>query len=82
MTKRLLRFSELRSAKGIGYARPHIDRMEASGDFPARVQLGQNAVGWFEHELDQWLESRPRGVLPIRATRRNSRERSRAGTAA
>ena len=30
-------------------------------DFPAAVSLGPNATGWFEDELDDWLESRPRG---------------------
>ena len=31
-------------------------------DFPAAVILGPNAVGWYEDELDAWLESRPRGT--------------------
>lgn len=31
-------------------------------DFPAAVILGPNATGWFEDELDTWLESRPRGA--------------------
>ena len=30
-------------------------------DFPAAVVLGPNTTGWFEDELDAWLESRPRG---------------------
>ncbi len=30
-------------------------------DFPAAVSLGPNATGWFEDEIIEWLESRPRG---------------------
>ena len=30
-------------------------------DFPASVQLGPCATGWYEHEIDAWIESRPRG---------------------
>ena len=31
-------------------------------DFPVAVSLSPNATGWFEDELDAWLESRPRGT--------------------
>lgn len=31
-------------------------------DFPEARILGPNATGWFEDELDAWLESRPRGT--------------------
>ena len=31
-------------------------------DFPVAVSLSPNATGWFEDELDAWLESRPRGA--------------------
>ena len=30
-------------------------------DFPEARILGPNSTGWFEDELDVWLESRPRG---------------------
>ncbi len=29
-------------------------------DFPAPIMLGGNAIGWFEDEIEAWLESRPR----------------------
>jgi predicted DNA-binding transcriptional regulator AlpA len=35
-------------------------RLERRGEFPARVQLSQMSVGWFEHEIDTWVASRPR----------------------
>lgn len=31
-------------------------------DFPVAVSLSPNATGWFEDELDAWLESRPRSA--------------------
>ena len=30
-------------------------------DFPEGRILGPNSTGWFENEIDDWLESRPRG---------------------
>ena len=26
-------------------------------DFPQKIQLGKNAVGYFEHEINEWLEN-------------------------
>jgi prophage regulatory protein len=42
-------------------------RKERAGEFPARVQVGPNSVGWVEEEVEAWLRSRPRA-----ATRRRS----------
>lgn len=35
-----------------------IDRMIAEGTFPKPIRLGQRAKGWFEHEVDEWLDAR------------------------
>jgi prophage regulatory protein len=36
-------------------------RLEQAGQFPARVQLGSpQAVGWYEDEVDDWVNSRSR----------------------
>ncbi len=45
-----------------GYSRIQIWRKsrDPEDDFPAPMQLGPNAIGWYEHEIDAWLESRPR----------------------
>ena len=56
--KRVLRYPQLKPEKGINYSRVHIDRLEKDGLFPRRIKLGQNAVAWFEDELDAWLEAR------------------------
>ena len=36
-------------------------RMERKGQFPRRITLAENRVGWFEDEIQTWQESRPRG---------------------
>ncbi len=45
-----------------GYSRIQIWRKarDPNDDFPAPVQLGPNAIGWYEDEIDTWLENRPR----------------------
>ena len=31
-----------------------------AGTFPPPIQLGPNSIGWYEHEVEHWLETRPR----------------------
>lgn len=50
----------------VPYSNSHIDRMEAAGDFPARVQLGGNRVGWWLSEVLAWAKARPRGKVGSR----------------
>lgn len=40
------------------YSPQHIARLEAAGQFPKRVQLGVNRVGWVEDEVLEWLQKR------------------------
>ena len=40
------------------YSPQHIARLEAAGQFPKRVRLGQNRVGWVEAEILEWLQKR------------------------
>jgi len=40
------------------YSPQHIARLEKAGQFPKRVQLGPNRVGWVESEVLDWLEQR------------------------
>ena len=48
--------------KRTGYSGVQIWRKSSdpNDDFPPPVQLGPNAIGWFEHEIDAWLDTRPR----------------------
>ena len=41
-----------------------VRRKEEAGEYPQRIQLGPNRVGWIEDEVLEWLRSRPRGPLP------------------
>ena len=41
-------------------SRTTIWRKVHSGDFPAPIVLGPNSVGWPEHEIEAWVQSRPR----------------------
>ncbi len=40
------------------YSPQHIARLEKAGQFPKRVKLGSNRVGWVEREVLDWLEER------------------------
>jgi prophage regulatory protein len=40
------------------YSPQHVARLEKAGQFPTRVQLGPNRVGWVEREVLDWLELR------------------------
>ncbi len=53
---RVLRKKEV--ANRVGYSAMHIWRMEREGRFPRRLQLGPNAVGWLESEVDDWISAR------------------------
>ena len=41
-----------------GLSRVTIWRLERAGDFPERIRLGQNSVGWFQDEIEAWLTNR------------------------
>ena len=34
--------------------------MKEDSTFPRQVDLGKRAVGWFQHEVNEWLLSRKR----------------------
>jgi prophage regulatory protein len=40
------------------YSPQHVARLEKAGQFPLRVQLGPNRVGWIEAEVLDWLSSK------------------------
>jgi prophage regulatory protein len=71
MNSRLLRAGEVEARTG--RSRSSIWRDERAGRFPRRIQIGENAVGWHEHEIAEWLATRPRGSEPARAVRRRAR---------
>jgi prophage regulatory protein len=45
-------------AKGIRYSAVHLARLEKNSEFPKRIKVGLNRIGWIESEIDQWIEQR------------------------
>ena len=56
----VLRCSEV--VRRTGLSRTTIWRRERFGDFPRRIRLGPNSMGWLQDEVEAWLLSRPRGL--------------------
>ncbi len=54
--ERIIRKPEL-IAK-IGLSDPSIYRRERRGEFPKRIPLGGNSVGWLESEVNEWLRKK------------------------
>ncbi len=44
--------------KKVGYSGMHIARLEKAGQFPKRIRLGPNSVGWVEAEIEAWIEAK------------------------
>jgi len=42
-----------------GLSRMTIWRLERSGGFPRRRQLGPRSVAWLESDVEEWIHSRP-----------------------
>ncbi len=55
MDDALLRFPDL--ARLTGLSRSTVDRLEKSGRFPQRVQLGDRAVAWRRSDVDAWIKT-------------------------
>lgn len=53
---RIIRRPEVESR--VGLARSTIYELIKEGKFPAPVQLGARAVGWFESEIEAWLRDK------------------------
>jgi len=41
-----------------GLSRSTIYAYIANGTFPKQVKLGPRAAGWYQSEIDEWIESR------------------------
>ena len=58
--RNIIRRPEVSKASGLSDAQVTRKANDPSDDFPAPVQTGANSVGWFEDEVIEWQESRPR----------------------
>ena len=45
-----------------GLSRTTLWRLERDGQFPKRLRLSRNAVGWNAREVARWLAARPLAV--------------------
>ena len=57
---RILNSNEV--VKKIGWSKMTIWRMERAGLFPKRINLSDRRVGWKESEIEDWVDSRPKGI--------------------
>ncbi len=58
--RRILRPKEVRERTGYGRTMLWLKSRDPDDPFPAPVQLGPNSIGYFEDEINEWLENRPR----------------------
>ncbi len=57
MTRRIVRLKEVQRMTGL--SRSTIYALIAKGTFPKQIRLtGARSVGWHEHIVIQWIESR------------------------
>jgi len=56
MDTRIIRKPEV--CRSTGLSASTIFRKERAGHFPARVRLGANSVGWYSHEVEEWIRNR------------------------
>ncbi len=57
--RRLVSYSDF-GGFGIPYCRVHLRRMMRAGLFPHCVTMGPGRIGWYEDEIAQWINSRPK----------------------
>jgi len=48
--------------KATGNKKSQIYALMASGDFPRPVKISPQCVGWYEDEVLEWQQSRPRST--------------------
>lgn len=49
---------EKRVVEKTGLARSAIRRDVKAGTFPAPVKIGERAIAWYAHEVDEWIRSK------------------------
>ncbi|MAR56962.1 MAG: AlpA family transcriptional regulator [Rickettsiales bacterium] len=69
MTQRIIRLPEVKARTGL--SRSTIYRYIDAGAFPRPVSLGARAIGWFEGQVDEWIESRATTSIPATKLERN-----------
>mgnify|MGYP000405730152 FL=1 len=62
MALRIMRLNEVKAVTGL--SKTTIYRFEKEGRFPLRVSLGERSVGWFEDDIQSFLQSLRRSSNP------------------
>jgi prophage regulatory protein len=57
-----MRLTEVKAVTGL--SKTTIYRFEKEGRFPLRVSLGERSVGWFEDDIQSFLQSLRRSSNP------------------
>lgn len=57
-TRIIIRVKEV--LRRTGKSRSQLYRDMHAGKFPAGVDLGENQIGWYDDEVDCWVDNRPR----------------------
>lgn len=53
-------YKDLVERWNITYCRVHLRRMMYKNQFPKCLSLGPGRIGWYEDEIEQWVNDRPR----------------------
>jgi prophage regulatory protein len=59
--RKILRLPAVKEASGYG-STSQIYALMAKGEFPRPVKIGEQAVGWYEDEIEAWQQQRPRAT--------------------
>jgi len=68
---RILRTHEVEEITGL--SKSTLWRLEHAKEFPSRVRLSRNAVGWLAEDVEDWLNSRHRGFAAKSSTKTPTR---------
>ena len=58
MTRRVLRLKQVQAQTGL--SRSTIFALQQRGLFPQSIKIGPRATGWYEDEVQDYIETRPR----------------------
>ena len=56
--KKILRLREVMNKTGLSKTTAYRLAKNPNSGFPAYVRLTEKAIGWYEHEIDAWINSR------------------------
>lgn len=55
-SRRVLRVRQVAVKTGLGIAT--VWRLASKGNFPLPIKVSKGCTGWYEHEIDEWLEAK------------------------